>query len=279
MRGSLVYIRFMMKQFALLACSSAIVVAGCARPADVEKVPVGAEVEIVRADGGVVHGTLTGRDAGTVKVDVGKTSRSVPREQIADVRVVDRTRPAPLPPTATFREFTLPQGTRLDLRLGSAVASDTSRVEDPVEASLTDAVLIDGIEVVPAGSAVHGEVAAVEPAGRIKGRASLALRFTSITVAGRSERIPIVARREYLADATKAKDAAKIGIPAAGGAIIGGLLGGKKGAAIGAAAGGGGGAAVVLATSGDEVRLASGATLTVSTDQASDVRVPITKSR
>ncbi|MEO8681431.1 MAG: hypothetical protein ABI665_20450 [Vicinamibacterales bacterium] len=269
----------MIKKLALLACSSVIAVAGCTTSADVEKVPVGAEVEIVRADGGVVHGTLTGRDERTVKVDVGKTSRIVPREQIADVRVVDRTKPAPLPPAAKFREFTLPEGTRLNMRLQTAVASDTSRVEDPVEATLTDAVMVDGIEVLPAGSAVHGEVAAVDPAGKVKGRASLALRFTSIAVAGRDERTTIVARREYLAEATKGKDAAKIGIPAAGGAILGGILGGKKGAAIGAGVGGGAGTAVVLSTSGDEVRLASGATLTVSTDQASEVRVPVSKSR
>jgi hypothetical protein len=73
-------------------------------------------------------------------------------------------------------------------------------------------------------------------------------------------------------------DAAKIGIPAAGGAIIGGVIGGKKGAAIGTAVGGGGGAAVVLATPGDEIRLAPGAALTLVLDQPIEVRVPIAKS-
>jgi hypothetical protein len=83
-------------------------------------------------------------------------------------------------------------------------------------------------------------------------------------------------RRLSRTPATKGKDAAKIGIPATGGAIIGGILGGKKDAAMGAAVGGG--TAVVLATSGDEVRLASGTVLTVSTDEASEVRVPITRA-
>lgn len=267
-----------MKYLALLSCAYGVAIVGCASPPDVEKVPVGTEVEIVRQDGGVVHGTLTGRDERTVSLDVGKTGTSVPRDQIADVRVVDRAKPTPLPPLARFRALTLPEGTRLHLRLESSVASDTSRVEDPVEATLIDAVLVDGIEVFPAGSVVRGDVAAVDPAGKVKGRASLALRFTSIAVAGRDERTAIVARHDYLAPATKGKDAAKIGIPAAGGAIIGGILGGKKGAAIGAAVGGGGGTAVVLATSGDEVRLASGTVLTVSTDEASEVRVPIARS-
>ena len=109
----------------------------------------------------------------------------------------------------------------------------------------------------------------------MKGRASLSLRFTSVDVAGRDERSAILARTTLRAAATKGKDAAKIGIPAAGGAILGGIFGGKKGAAIGGAVGGGGGTAVVLSTSGDEIGLARGAALALSLDQPSEVRVPI----
>ena len=192
--------------------------------------------------------------------------------------MVDKAKPEPLPPVAKFREFTVPAGTTLVVRLDSAVGSDTSRVEDPVEATLSDAVVVDGFDVFPAGSVVRGEVAAVQQSGKVKGRASLALRFISISVAGRAERPSIVARTELVAPATKGEDAAKIGIPAAGGAIIGGIIGGKKGAAIGTAVGGGGGAAVVLATPGDEIRLARGAALTLVLDEPIEVRVPVTKS-
>jgi hypothetical protein len=268
----------MMKTLSALALASVTAVAGCAGPPDVENVPVGSEVEVIRQDGGVVRGTLAERDDKTVKVDVGPINRSVPRTEIAAVRVVDEAKPVPLPPVAKFREFTLPEGTKLVVRLDSAVASDTSRVEDPVEATLSDAVVIDGIDVLPAGSVVRGEVASAQPSGKVKGRASLSLRFTSITVAGRDERSAIMARTSLVAPATTREDAAKIGIPAAGGAIIGGIIGGKKGAAIGTAIGGGGGAAVVLSTSGDEIRLARGAVLTLPLDQAIEVRVPITKS-
>ncbi|MDO8794103.1 MAG: hypothetical protein Q7J25_05735 [Vicinamibacterales bacterium] len=268
-----------MKRLSTLALASVIAAAGCGSSVDVEKVPVGAEVEVIRQDGGVVRGTLAERDERTVKVDVGSASRSVPREQIAEVRVVDEAKPTPLPPIARFREFTLPEGAKLVVRLDSAVGSDTSRVEDPVEAILSDAVVVDGVDVLPAGSVVRGNVAAAQPAGKVKGRASLALRFTSVSVAGRDERSAIMARTDMLAPATRGEDAAKIGIPAAGGAIIGGIIGGKKGAAIGTAVGGGGGAAVVLSTSGEEIRLARGALLTLSLDQAVEVRVPIMNSR
>jgi hypothetical protein len=268
----------MMKQVATLALASVIAAAGCTRSADVENVPVGAEVEVIRQDGGVVRGTLAERDERAVTVDVGSTSRSVLREQIAEVRVVDEAKPTPLPPIAKFREVTLPEGTKLVVRLDSAVGSDTSRIEDPVEAILSDAVVIDGVDAFPAGSVVRGEVAAVQPSGKVKGRASLALRFTSVSVAGRDERSAMMARTSMRAPDTKRDDAVKIGIPAAGGAIIGGIVGGKKGAAIGTAVGGGGGAAVVLATSGEEIRLGRGAVLTLSLDQAIEVRVPTTNS-
>jgi hypothetical protein len=88
----------------------------------------------------------------------------------------------------------------------------------------------------------------------------------------------MAARFEVIAAATKREDAAKIGIPAAGGAIIGGLIRGKKGAAIGTAIGGGAGTAVVLSTPGREIRLPRGTVLTLPLDQAIDVRVPIDKS-
>jgi hypothetical protein len=268
----------MMKMPPKFALVLMIAGAGCTSRVDLEKVPVGTEVEVTRQDGGVVRGKLAAHDDQTLKVDVGSASRSVSRDQIADVRVVDHTKPAPHPAIAKFREFTLPEGTKLLVRLESAVASDTSRVEDPVEATLTDAVVVDGTEVLPVGSVVRGEVAAVQSAGKVKGRANLALRFGSFSALGHDERYPMAARFEVIAPATKREDAAKIGIPAAGGAVIGGLIRGKKGAAIGTAIGGGAGTAVVLSTPGREIRLPRGTLLTLPLDQATDVRVPIDKS-
>jgi hypothetical protein len=252
----------------------AVVAAGCSSPPDVETVPVGTEVRLVREDGGVVTGKLVARDEKTVQVEVGRQTRDVPRDRIADVQVVDESRPAPpLPPTARFREVTVPAGTELRIELDASVASNTSRVEDAVTATLTEPVVIDGTTVIPAGSAVRGEVASAVPSGKVKGRASLALRFGTISVA--EERYPIDARIRRVAASTTREDAAKIGIPAGAGAIIGGVIGGGRGAAIGAAVGGGAGTAVVLTTSGDEVRLPGGTALTLEIDAPVEVRVPI----
>lgn len=266
----------MMKLPLSVALVLTVVAAGCSSEPDVETLPVGTEVQVVTEDGAVVTGRLAARDEKAVQVEVGvgRKTREVPREQIADVQIVEASKPAPpLPPIARFREFTVPAGTDLEVRLESAVASDTSRVEDAVTATIVEPVVIDGTTVIPSGSTVRGEVAAAQPAGKVKGRASLALRFGTIAVA--DQRYTIQARVSRLAPATKGEDAAKIAIPAGAGAVIGGVIGGGKGAAIGTAIGGGAGTAVVLTTSGDEVRLPGGTRLTLQIDSAIEVRVPV----
>ena len=76
------------------------------------------------------------------------------------------------------------------------------------------------------------------------------------------------------APGTRKKDAAKIAVPGAVGAIVGAAIDGKKGAAIGAGVGAGAGTAVVLSTAGKEVRLPRGSTLLVRLSAPLTVRVP-----
>jgi hypothetical protein len=160
-----------------------------------------------------------------------------------------------------YRDVTLPSGTTLPLSLTSSMASDTSRVEDAVTAELTRAVALDGREVLPAGARLEGIVTEVDDSGRVKGRAMIAFRFTSLRTGGEQYDLQTAAR-SHVAPATKGEDATKIGIGAGAGAAIGGLLGGKDGAAKGAAIGGGAGTGVVLATKGREMRLGPGADVT-----------------
>jgi len=83
------------------------------------------------------------------------------------------------------RNVTLPVGTVLHLRLTNAVASDTSQVEDTVSAELTQPVVINGRDVVPAGATVSGLVREVDQSGRVKGRAYIAVELTALRVGGR----------------------------------------------------------------------------------------------
>src|SRR5262245_46960353 len=55
-----------------------------------------------------------------------------------------------------YREITLPAGTVLPVDLETSVGSDISRVEQPVHARLRRAVTVNGVQVLPAGTAVSG---------------------------------------------------------------------------------------------------------------------------
>jgi len=172
----------------------------------------------------------------------------------------EETKAAPAPPKPAepvYKEVTVPAGTTLHLELKSAVASDTSKPEDPVRAVLRQAVTIDGREVLPAGTEVVGTVTQVQRSGRVKGLALIAYRFDSLR--HDSERYDIrTATISHEAKPTKKKDATKIGIGAGIGAAVGGILGGGGGAAKGAAIGGAAGTGAVVATRGDEVRMGPG---------------------
>jgi hypothetical protein len=253
---------------------------GSSTPAlQIEALPVGAEVAVVRDDGGVVQGTLSERTTEAVKVDGESGVRAVLRKDIAEVQIIDPTAPVPvaLPERARFLEYTLPAGTSLTVRLDTAVHSKSSRVEDLVEATLTDAVTQGDSTIVPVGSLLKGDITAVEASGKVKGRASLAMRFRTLTITGHDRPYDVVVGMSQLAPPTKSEDYAKIGIPTAVGGIVGGILGGKKGALAGIVIGGGAGTAVVLTTAGDDIDLPPGTTLTMTLDQPVEIRVPIIK--
>ncbi len=187
--------------------------------------------------------------------------------------------PAPAAPETSaaapaYRDITVPAGTTLAIDLGTAVASDSSHVEDSVRGTLRRGIRINGVEAIPAGTTVLGYVTEATRSGRVKGRARIAFRFTQLDLPGAGERVAIrtgtIARE---AKATKKDDAVKIGAGAAAGTVIGAIVGGGDGAAKGAAIGGGAGTGVVLATRGKEVRLVPGTDLSVKLQQPVTVRV------
>lgn len=163
---------------------------------------------------------------------------------------------------------TLPVGTEIDVRLQTALSSETNQVEDRFEATTAVDVRENGRVLIPAGSRVRGVVTDVNRAGRLDRKGRLSLSFDQITIGGRTYPIrgSIV---EALESGGYREDAEKIGAGAAVGGIIGGILGGVKGAIAGVLIGGGG---VVAATEGEDVDLAPGAVLRMRLDEALDVR-------
>ena len=163
---------------------------------------------------------------------------------------------------------TIPSGTEIDVRLETALSSNTNQVEDRFEGTTVVDLRQNGRVLIPAGSRVRGVITAVHEAGRVDRKGSLSLSFDEISVSGR--RYPI---RGSVTEALEAggykEDAGKIGAGAAVGAILGGILGGVKGAITGILIGGGG---VVAATEGKDVELAPGTVLRMRLDEPLSVR-------
>ena len=113
-----------------------------------------------------------------------------------------------------------------------------------------------------------------EESGRVKGRARVAFRFTTLNHGGTRYDIS-TAQIAREAEATKGEDATNIGIGAGAGAAIGALLGGGDGAAKGAAIGGAAGTGAVLATKGKEIRLRPGANVATRLTAPLTVRVRV----
>jgi hypothetical protein len=173
------------------------------------------------------------------------------------------------PPQPTFREVTIPAGTSLSVTLLSPVASNTSKVEDPIKGSIAKAVTISGVTALPVGTQMLGTVTEASESGRVKGKASVAFRFDRLVVNGETVRVQTANVQNEAAADTKS-DVKKGGVGAGVGAIVGGVIGGGKGAAVGAVTGG---TATVLATKGKEVEIPSGTILSVLVQDPITVRV------
>ncbi len=152
---------------------------------------------------------------------------------------------------------TLPEGTPLVVRTTTALSTKTQLTGQSFIAHLEQPLLLNGRVIATKGTEVEGRIVDSDKGGRVKGRATLAVQMTRLNTAGGTGidlSTNTIARR---ANATKKKDAVKIGIGSGVGAAIGAIVGGGKGAAIGAAAGGGAGSGVVLATHGDSAVIPS----------------------
>jgi len=178
------------------------------------------------------------KDAGTKTADAAKNAAGKAAEAVKEAVT-----PAPV---------VIPAGTTLTVRLGETVDAKTATVGQAFNGSLSRAVSVDGNEVVPAGSAVSGEVTDAKSLSKFKGEGRLAVRLTSINIKGTSYDLST----STVSQVVKGKGKRNLiigGGGAAVGALIGGLAGGGKGAGIGALAGAGAGTAGAAYTGNKDV--------------------------
>ena len=156
----------------------------------------------------------------------------------------------------------IPSGSEIDVRLTTALTSDTAQVEDRVEATTMIDLYSGNQLLVPAGSLLTGWVTSVDRASRTDRKGSMTVEFNRLQMNNRTYDV-----RAYVSQALESEgikgETARIGAGSAVGAIIGGILGGVKGAIAGILIGGGG---VIAATEGKDVHLPEGTVLRVRFD-------------
>jgi type IV secretory pathway VirB10-like protein len=187
-----------------------------------------------------------------------------PVEVVEPPRIVDNQASRTVEPVGpVYDELVVAADSVIGLEIETAISTERARVEDPVVARVTRDVKVGNRVVIPAGTRATGEVTTVDKGGKLKERARLGVRFTSIVLAD-GTRVPIQTETIYReGDSPTNGSAAKIGGGAIGGAIIGGILGGGKGAAIGSIVGAGAGTGAVAAGGRNAATLPSGTPVTV----------------
>ena len=174
----------------------------------------------------------------------------------------------------------IPEGTHALLRMVNSIDTRTAKEGDYVYMKTATPIVQNGQIVVPAESYVQGVVTKSVRPGKVKGRAELAIRIDTLTMAtgevihisphpvsvdaeGTSQHVK-PGEHEIEQGADTGKDAARIGEFGGAGAAIGGLAEHSwSGAGIGAGIGAGVGTAIVLLTRGHEVLLKQGSTMDV----------------
>ena len=166
------------------------------------------------------------------------------------------------PSGQTRGRLEIPSGSEVDVRLVTALTSDTAQVEDRVEATTMIDLYAGNDLLVPAGSVMTGWVTSVDRASRTDRKGSMTVEFNRLRVNNRNYDIKGYVTQALESEGIKG-EAGRIGAGSAVGAIIGGILGGVKGAVAGILIGGGG---VIAATEGKDVHLPEGTVLRVRFD-------------
>ncbi len=156
-------------------------------------------------------------------------------------------------PQPQQRNYTIPAGTKIVVVINQAVSTNLQE-GDLFDASIQEPLLVNGVEVAPARSAVLGQIMRVQQAGRVSGSSELALQLVKLSI---GEREYTLNTGDYqLRGKGQAVSTVRSAVgAAAAGAIIGALKGGGKGAVVGAGVGGGAGLATAMMIRGEQLNI------------------------
>ena len=175
------------------------------------------------------------------------------------------------------RVGTIPAGAELNLTSGSRVCTNTNKVGDRFNASVSSAVQGSNGAVIPAGATATVEVTELKRSENANDNVVMGFRVVSVSFGGHT--YPVSATTSYaqvakIKNQPKGKDVQKVVGGAAIGAIAGQILGkSTKATVIGAAAGGAAGAAAAAATANYEGCVNSGGRITATLNSSTQVNI------
>ena len=178
-------------------------------------------------------------------------------------------KPKPAPPEAP--SATVMAGTGVKITVGTALTSETATVGQEWIGQVAEAVTVGSMAPFPAGSVVHGVVAAVKPAEK-GDRAMMVMRVTSIEANGKTHEISATAD-SLIAGSTRTRNVGAVAGTAAAGALIGSAMGGGKGALIGGILGGAAGAGAAAKSKGYQVTVKEGAEMVFKVDHDTKLKL------
>lgn len=179
----------------------------------------------------------------------------------------------------------IPAGESFTIRLNQIASTQTSRLGDPVSATLDAPIVVNGVEAVPAGSAVDGTITAISSATRVGKHGEMELRFLTLTKPN-GEKVsidgsvvttngtPVLKGDTYTLDVLKGAGIVVGGtvLGAVGGTAVGGIVGAAgAGAALGTAVGAAAGIGLAIARKGKSVDLPQGTRLRIKLDQPATI--------
>lgn len=147
----------------------------------------------------------------------------------------------------------VPAGTALMVKLETTLATFSNKAGDPFQGRLTEAVVLNGKTVIPAGTVVEGRVSRVNEPRRISGKPTIGILPEALvlptgerlfldatlvdTNAGRDT--DVNQEGEFKGSGHDRHDQIETGAGTAGGMLVGGLIGGPPGIVIGGVVGAG----------------------------------------
>ena len=218
---------------------------------------------LVLKDGQTLNGTLVSRDANNLVFDIAGQQLSFPSAQVKSISFGDEV----TVPTANASakasqaqvsdevipgQVTVPAGTRVMVKMSTAVDSKKHSKGHRFTARLEADLMANNVVVAPRGSTIYGVVAEAKQSGRARGNSSLELTFTDILI--NSQMKPILT--SAVKAVTESTGKATVGRTARL-AAVGGLANGSKGAKNAAKVGLG----ASLLTSGNSINIPAGTIL------------------